>query len=154
MTDIENRLRDELRAEAQRAQPHMLRELRLPPRRRVARARSWLAPVAAVAAVAAAITGVRFATGDLHAPPAATAQGVLPPFYVTLQSDDLTSTVLATTLMVRRSADGAMVMRVAAPPGEQFEGVSAASDGRTFVLSTVSGTGANLVFRFYHTLLA
>jgi hypothetical protein len=56
--------------------------------------------------------------------------------------------------MVRRSADGAMVMRVAAPPGEQFQGVSAASDGRTFVLSTVSGSRANLVFRFYRTLLA
>jgi hypothetical protein len=150
MTDIENRLRDELRAEAQRAQPRMLRELRIPRRRRsLALARPWLAPLAAVAAVTAVITGVRFATGDLHAPPA-TAQGALPPFYVTLQSNDRASTML----MVRRSADGARLMRVAAPPGEQFQGVSAASDGRTFVLSTVSGSGPNLVFRFYRTLLA
>jgi hypothetical protein len=150
MTDIENRLRDELRAEAQRAQPHMLRELRVPRRRRAAWAKPWLAPVAAVIAVAAVITGVRFATGDLHNTPAATAQGVLPPFYVTIQSNGRTPT----RLMVRRSADGAVVMRVAAPPGEQFEGVSAASDGRTLVLSAVSGSRANRVFRFYRTLLA
>ena len=103
MTDIENRLRDELKAEAQRAQPHMLRELRLPPRRRAAWAKPWLVPVAAVIAVAAVITGVRFATSDLHAPPAATAQGALPPFYVTTQSNGRTSTML----MIRRSADGA-----------------------------------------------
>jgi hypothetical protein len=150
MTDIENHLRDELRAEAQRAQPHMLRELRLPPRRRAAWAKPWLVPVAAVIAVAAVITGVRFATSDLHARPAATAQGALPPFYVTTQSNGRTSTML----MIRRSADGAAVMRVAAPPGEQFQGVSAASDGRTFVLSAVSGSKANLVYRFYRMHLA
>ena len=71
MTDIENRLRDELRAEAQRAQPYMLRELRLPPRRRMALARPWLAPLAAVIAVITVITGVRLLAGGLPAQQAA-----------------------------------------------------------------------------------
>ncbi len=150
MTDIENRLRDELRAEAQRAQPHMLRELRLPPRRRVALARPWLAPLAAVIAVITVITGVRLVVGGLPAPPAAAAQGVMPRFYVVTQSNGRA----ALPAVVRRSANGAVVMRVAAPSGEQFQQVTAASDGRTFVLSAVSGSRANRVFRFYRLGLA
>src|SRR5450759_2170987 len=150
MTDIENRLRDELRAEAQRAQPHMLRELRLPPRRRVALARPWLAPLAAVIAVITVITGVRLMVGGLPARPAAAAQGVMPGFYVVTQSNGRA----ALPAVVRRSANGAVVMRVAAPSGEQFQQVTAASDGRTFVLSAVSGSRANRVFRFYRLRLA
>jgi hypothetical protein len=150
MTDIENRLRHELRAEAQRAQPHMLRELRLPPRRRVALARPWLAPLAAVIAVITVITGVRLVVGGLPASPAAAAQGVMPGFYVVTQSNGRA----ALPAVVRRSANGALVMRVAAPSGEQFQQVTAASDGRTFVLSAVSGSRANRVFRFYRLHLA
>src|ERR1039457_4724447 len=150
MTDIENRLRDEFRAEAQRAQPYMLRELRLPPRRRVALARPWLAPLAAVIAVITVITGVRLMVGGLPARPAAAAQGVMPGFYVVTQSNGRA----ALPAVVRRSANGAVVMRVAAPSGEQFQQVTAASDGRTFVLSAVSGSRANRVFRFYRLRLA
>jgi hypothetical protein len=149
MTDIENRLRDELRAEAQRAQPHMLRELRVPRRRRVALATPWLAPVAAVIAVIAVITGVRLMVGGPPARPAAAAQAEMPQFYVAVQSNGQTS-----SLMIRRSANGAVVMRVAAPSGEQFQQVTAASDGRTFMLSAVSGSRANRVFRFYRLRLA
>src|ERR1039457_3506863 len=148
MTDIENRLRDEFRAEAQRAQPYMLRELRLPPRRRVALARPWLAPLAAGIAVIPVITHVRLMAGGLSpglaARPAAAAQGVMPRFCVVPLSDGRA----ALPAVVRRSANGAVVMRVAAPSGEQFQQVTAASDGRTFVLSAVSGSRANRVFRF------
>ena len=150
MTDIENRLRDELRAEAHRAQPYMLRELRLPPRRRVALARPWLAPLAAVIAVITVITGVRLVVGGLPARPAAAAQGVMPRFYVVTQSNGQA----ALQAVIRRSANSAVVMRVAAPSGEQFQQVTAASDGRTFVLSAVSGSRANRVFRFYRLRLA
>ena len=150
MTDIENRLRDELRAEAQRAQPYMLRELRLPPRRRMALARPWLAPLAAVIAVITVITGVRLLAGGLPAQQAAAAQGVLPKFYVVTQPNGQT----ALPAVIRRSAGGGVVMRVAAPSGEQFQQVTAASDGRTFVLSAVSGLRANRVFRFYRLRLA
>jgi hypothetical protein len=142
MTDIENRLRDELRAEAQRAQPHMLRELRVPRRRRAAWAKSWMAPAAAVISVAAVIAGVRFATGDLQAPPAATAQAGMPPFYVVSQGTG--------PVVVRRSASGAVVARVSPPPGQHFGSVSAASDGRTFVLSANHGA----VTSFYRLHLA
>jgi hypothetical protein len=142
MTDIENRLRDELRAEAQRAQPHMLRELRVPRRRRATWAKPWMAPVAAVIAVAAVITGVRFATGDLHTLPAATGQAGMPPFYIVNQGTG--------PVVVRRSANGAVVARVSPPAGKHFAPVAAASDGRTFVLSAVRGT----VLSFYRLHLA
>jgi hypothetical protein len=142
MTDIENRLRDELRAEAQRAQPHMLRELRVPRRRRAAWAKPWMAPAAAVIAVAAVITGVRFATGDLHALPAATGQAGMPPFYIVNQGTG--------PVVVRRSANGTVVARVSPPAGKLFGSVAAASDGRTFVLSAGRGT----VLWFYRLHLA
>src|ERR1700730_1962032 len=140
MTDIENRLRDELRAEAQRAQPHMLRELRVPRRRRAAWAKPWMAPVAAVIAIAAVITGVRFATGDLHVLPAATGQTGMPPFYVITQGTDP-----GAPAMVRRSASGAAVARVSPPAGKIFGSVAAASNGRTFVLLASHGA----MFWFY-----
>jgi hypothetical protein len=142
MTDIENRLRDELRAEAQRAQPHMLRELRVPRRHRAAWAKPWLAPATAVIAVAAVITGVRFAIGDLHVLPAATAQAGMPPFYVVNQGTG--------PVVVRRSASGAVAAQVSPPAGQTFGGVAAASDGRTFVLSASHGA----VTSFYRLRLA
>jgi hypothetical protein len=146
MTDIENRLRDELRAEAQRAQPHMLRELRVPRRRRAAWVKSWMAPIAAVIAVAAVIAGTQFAVRDLHAGPAATAPARMPPFYVITQDTGHAGV----PAVVRRSANGAVVARVSAPAGKIFGWVAAASDGRTFVLSANHGA----VVSFYRLRLA
>jgi hypothetical protein len=146
MTDIENRLRDELRAEAQRAQPHMLRELRVPRRRRAAWAKSWMAPIAAVIAVAAVIAGTQFAVRDLHAGPAAAAPARMPPFYVITQDTGHAGV----PAVVRRSANGSVVARVSAPAGKIFGWVAAASDGRTFVLSANQGAAVS----FYRLRLA
>jgi hypothetical protein len=146
MTDIENRLRDELKAEGQRAQPHMLRELRAPRRRRAAWTKPWMAPVATVIAIATVITGVRFATDDLHVLPAATSQAGMPPFYVVNQGTD----PAGAPAVVRRSASGAVAARFSPPAGQTFGGVAAASDGRTFVLAANHGAMAS----FYRLRLA
>ena len=101
MTDIETRLRKALRAEAARVQPGLLRELRVPARRRrgswgrsgsVLRPRMlpWLAPVASALAVVAVIAGVRLAVDSRpavahRAAPAVTAAAPavpVPPYYV------------------------------------------------------------------------
>ena len=66
MTDLEERLRRELRAAAERAQPMHLRPLQA---RRVpgkSGSRRWLAPVAAVAAVAVVVGGMTFAVRELQ----------------------------------------------------------------------------------------
>jgi len=71
MTDLEERLRHELRAAAERAQPMHLRPLQA---RRVpgkSGSRRWLAPVAAVAAVAVVVGGLTLSVHELqsgHAP--------------------------------------------------------------------------------------
>jgi hypothetical protein len=65
MSDLEDRLRAGLRAEAQRTQPQHLRELQVPARRRGG-ARRWLAPAAALVAVAVVATVIGVVAGDRH----------------------------------------------------------------------------------------
>ena len=65
MSDLEDRLRAGLRAEAQRTQPQHLRELQVPARRRGA-ARRWLAPAAALVAVAVIATVIGVVAGGRH----------------------------------------------------------------------------------------
>jgi hypothetical protein len=144
MTDIEQRLREELKAAASSAQPYMLRELTLPPRRRGAAAARRLAPVAAVIAVIAVIAGVQVLfRGVRPAPqPAAT---VMPRFYVAVLPDG--------AAVVARAATGAVISRVAIP-GASIEGVSGAPGDRTFVLSAWNGSGAGEVTRLYVLHLA
>jgi hypothetical protein len=98
MTDIEERLRHDLKIVAERAQHGSIRPLRVPPatprpravhwlapamrRRRTAR---WLAPATAMAAVIAIIVGVSLAgTGNRPAVPGSTAG--MPKYYVTLKT--------------------------------------------------------------------
>src|SRR5215831_18920187 len=90
MTDLEDRLRAELDAFAQRAKPGVIRPLRPPPgrapRQAPGRMRRWLAPVAAAAAVAAVIAGVTLAVQPAgQNPPTGPGPiaGVLP-YYLTL----------------------------------------------------------------------
>jgi dipeptidyl aminopeptidase/acylaminoacyl peptidase len=147
MTDIETRLREGLRAEAARVQPHLLRELRIPPRRRLRmpwrrsgpllgpRLLPWLAPVAAALAVVAVIAGVRLGVG--HGPAAgprvtpevtAAAPAVpMPPYYVSanLHSQD--------RAWVNDSATGQVIAKVGVK-GQLPIAISAAADDRTFAL--------------------
>jgi len=140
MTEIEERLRAELKAAAAQAQPHLLRELTLPARRRSRRSARWLAPAAAVLAVAIVVLGVRIALRPAPPGPAGRA-GLLPQFYVAVPP-------WTHGAIVARSRTGATLSRIEVP-GARVSGVSAAADDRTFALSASSGSGAAEVTRFY-----
>jgi hypothetical protein len=140
MSDIEDRLRAELWVQAQRTQPQQLRELRIPPRRdpragpgrRLVRSRRWLVPAAAamaIAAVAGVLTGLRIVASPLPVP--AAAPGGRPPFYVALPPPGYPGRPAAT---IHASASGAVLGRVAVA-GLTLSSVTAAADGRTFVLT-------------------
>ena len=87
MTDLEDRLRQALSTEAERAQPEMLRPLRAPraPAARgwlAARARpgrrwpGWVAPLAAAAAVIAVVAGTAAISSAIHGRRTAAAAGL------------------------------------------------------------------------------
>ncbi|HMG63147.1 MAG TPA: hypothetical protein VK599_09385 [Streptosporangiaceae bacterium] len=147
MSNIEDRLRAELWAQAQRTQEEDLRELRVPPRPApapaAARRRWWLAPAGAALAVTAVVgvlVGVRGTSGQQPPPAAAASQP--PPFYVTVPDTGNSGHPDAT---VRATATGATLGRVSVP-GTHFGYVAAAADDRTFVLAAYrppTGTGGN-----------
>jgi hypothetical protein len=140
MTDIEQRLREELKAAASSAQPYMLRELTLPSRRRRAGAPGWLAPVTAVIAVIAVIVGVQVIFRAARSGPRPAATGTMPQFYVTYRPPG--------TAVVAHSATGAVISRIVIP-GARIVRITGAPDDRTFALSAFSGSGAGEVTRFY-----
>ncbi len=84
MTDLEDRLRAELAAFAQRADPALIRPLREPAIRARPRVPGWLAPAAAAVAVTVVVMGVAF-VGWLagHRPATGPVAGV-PRYYLTL----------------------------------------------------------------------
>ena len=147
MTDIETRLREGLRAEAARVQPHLLRELRIPPRRRLrgswwrpgsllgSRVLPWLAPVAAALAVVAVIAGVRLGVGDGPAvrpsvTPEVTAAAPavpVPPYYVAANYHTQAKA------WVYDSVTG-QVLGKAGVAGQLPIGITAAADDRTFAI--------------------
>jgi hypothetical protein len=140
MTDIEQRLREELKAAASTAQPYMLRELALPPRRRRAGVSGWLAPVTAVIAVIAVIVGVQVIFRAARSGPRPAVTGTMPQFYVSYRPPG--------TAVVAHSATGAVISRIVIP-GARIERITGAPDDRTFALSAFSGSGAGEVTRFY-----
>ena len=144
MTDVEQRLREELKAAASRAQPYMLRDLALPPRRRGAGAARWLAPAAAVSAVIAIIVGAQVVFRSARPAPRPAGLTAMPRFYVSVLADG--------TAVVARSATGAVTGRVAVP-GAHIDAVSGAPDDRTFALSAWSGSGPAMVTRAYEVHL-
>jgi hypothetical protein len=153
MTDLETRLREAFRAEAARVQPDLLRELRVPPPRRLRRSwrrgglfrgsrlLPWLAPLAAALAVVAAVSGIRLtldgraglpsrATPDVS-PAADVSPAVppvpIPPFYV---AANLHSQAKA---WVYNSVTGQVISKVGVP-GQLPIAITAAADDRTFVV--------------------
>jgi hypothetical protein len=155
----EDRLRAALRAQAQTIRPGQLRELRHPDRRpaRTGRQRvRRLAPAAAAVAVAAVIgvlAGVRLAAGPRPAP--AAAAGGRPPFYVALPPPGDQGRPAAT---IHASATGRVLGR-AVVHGQVLGAVTAAADGRTYVLSAYrikpdSAIRPNSVTSFYRLTLA
>jgi hypothetical protein len=155
MTDLEDRLRAELDAFAQRANPALIRPLRPPPgrapRRASRRVRRWLAPAAAAAAVAAVIAGVTLAVQPAsHNPP--TGPGPIagvPPYYLTLNQP---SKGLVATAVLRSSATGAVLARARVPlQGSEQPSLTGSADGRTYVVldNTFQGAGHGYGVRFY-----
>src|SRR5438876_9569411 len=136
MTDLEDRLRAELDAFAQRAHPGVIRPLRPPPgrapRQAPRRMRRWLAPVAAAAAVAAVIAGVTLAVPTAGHNPV-TGPGPIagvPPYYLTL---DQPSKGLVATAALRSSATGAVLPRARVPLlGSEQPSVTGSAAGRTY----------------------
>jgi hypothetical protein len=130
VTDLEQRLRRDLREVTERVAPGSIRPLRPPaPRRRTAAAR-WVAPIAAVAAVIGVITGVSLAS---HPPGRQAALGT-PPYYVIIQDGSSDNPVA--TAVVRDSATGRVLTRVRfslGPGGTRS--VTAAADDRTFLIN-------------------
>ena len=150
MSDLEQRLRRDLKDLSERVGPDSIRPLRVPPVRRRSRAVRWLAPAAAVAAVIGVITGVSVASRpagqplqeELPAIPEPT--GTMPPYYVTLAA---TYPQNAPFVFVRDSATGAVLTTVHLPAlvtnyGSGGPSITAAGDDRTFIITE---TGQNTV---------
>jgi hypothetical protein len=154
MTKLEDRLRSELRAMAQQAQPETLRPLRLPPARTGWSARSWwvaggrpgsprqrwLAAAATVAAIAVIVAAVNIA-GRLLPHQVAGPAAALPRYYLVNSGNGRDVTV-------RASATGQPLATVTAPAGYRFSWLAAAADDRRFVMAEVSGSGRHLVTSF------
>ena len=141
MTEIEDRLRAELAAFAQRADSARIRPLRQPAIRARSRVPAWQAPAAAAAAVAALVTGVVYIHQIAgHRQPAArinsstgTIAG-LPRYYLTL--DKPWSGPPFARVVVHSSATGAALAtrRIRVAENGQAQ-VTGAADGRTFLIA-------------------
>jgi hypothetical protein len=135
MTDLEDRLRRDLRELSERARPGSIRPLRVPPVRRRSRAVRWLAPVAAMAAVIGVITGVSLAghTGGRQ-PASREGPGRMPPYYLVAQNYFFNQVAKVT---VRDSVTGRVLARVVLPflTPSGARGITGAADGRTFVIT-------------------
>lgn len=160
MTEIEERLRRELKEYAERARPGSIRPLRAPAARRRARAVRWLAPATATVAVLGVITGVSLATGPAGRLPASLAPGGMPRYYVTAFEGHAVSQgreIVITMAAVHDSATGAALttVRVPALANSALPGtisITAAADSRTFVLTRASSTTS--LPRFYRLRVA
>jgi hypothetical protein len=159
MTKLEDRLRSELLAMAQQAQPETLRPLRVPAGRtgwsarfpraaggRRSRKQRWLAAAAAVAAVAVIVAAVNIA-GHRAQHRVASAVAAMPRYYLDNSGN-------GRNLAVRESATGRTLATVTAPAGHSFSWLAAAADDRRFAVAEVSGSGRHLVTSFLILRLA
>jgi hypothetical protein len=147
MNGIEDRLRNELKEFAQRAQPETIRPLRVPAPRRRARTARWLAPVAAATAVVAVVAGVTLVGRSARNRPATGASAGMPPYYVVLATKasygrHFTATETAN---VYDSASGDLLdsVRVPMEPTDETGSISAAANDRLFALTGGSGSESN-----------
>jgi hypothetical protein len=161
MTDLEERLRHDLKTISGCVGPESLRPLRVPPPRRWRATARWLAPVAAVAAVIALVTSVSLVSRLAGTPPAAgTAAAGMPLYYVTLTGaahakgptltatvrDSVTGTALTSvdvplmalaTHSPASSGSHSSIPAVMALPGPSS--IDAAADGRTYAIEDNKG---------------
>jgi hypothetical protein len=170
MTDLEDRLRRDLTALADRAQLASLRGPQPHPVRRSHRAVRWLAPAGAVAAVTVvAAVVVLAATGHTlsigsgsavstttrpQAPASAPAPG-MPRFYVVVYNT-FVGEKIPTIAAIHDSATGKTLAKVPVPTlysggGANAAGISAAANDRTYLITE---TGNNDAIRFYRLQVA
>jgi hypothetical protein len=157
MTDLEDRLRDELSQLAALAQPETIRPLRhLASRRRAAAAR-FLAPAAAMVAVAAvAIAGAVIARTLPHrgaapvpAAPELVRSGTVPRLYV-LAYQSYEGSKIVTYAAVHSSATGKTLARVILPTlffqgGTFGPRITGAGNDRTFVVTETNMTSVHSI---------
>jgi hypothetical protein len=139
MTELEEELRQHFRAVADGAQQGLLRPLRPPaPKRRSGLIR-WLAPVAAVAAVAGLIAGITIAgRAERAAPISNGAVSGMPKYYLTLNPAWRAGRQVLLAV-VRSSETGATVSSVKVMNTLPLQPVTvdAAADDRVFLISSV-----------------
>jgi hypothetical protein len=148
VTELEERLRRDLKQLSERAGPGSIRPLRDPPARSRSRLVRWLAPVAAVAAVLGVVTGVSLASRSQGHQPASQRPvippqpaGPMPPYYVTaFQAYVGNGSRVVTTAAVHDSATGAVLATVPVPTltaqgGTGGLSITAAGDDRTFIIT-------------------
>lgn len=161
MTPLEDRVRDAIRAKAAEVLPDAVPPLRLPPRRggsfslayggserkRAAPRPAWITPLAAGAAVAAALALVFVLAGVTHfGQPGDDHPGgvaALPRYYVALNFTSNGRCCMpksyynpVTQAVVRVTTTGRRLATISPPrPYGTFVGVTAAADDRTFVLA-------------------
>jgi len=150
VSDLEQRLRRDLKDLSERVGPDSIRPLRVPVARRRSRVARWLAPVAAVAAVVGVITGVSVASppvGHLPAslPASLLTPGQRPPYYVAVnQTDSPAPQGIVNWAIVHDSATGAALTTMRLPTLTDWDGgaeepsITAAADDRTFVITETS----------------
>ncbi len=157
MTDLEDRLRDELSQLAALAQPETIRPLRHAASRRRAAAARFLAPAAAMVAVAAvAIAGAVIARTLPHhgaapvpAAPELVRSGTVPRFYV-LAYQSFEGGKVVTYAAVHSSATGRTLSRVVLPSlffqgGTVGPSITGAGNGRTFVVTETNMTSVHSI---------
>jgi hypothetical protein len=161
VTDLEQRLRRDLKDLSQRVGPDSIRPLRVPGVRRRSRVVRWLAPVTAVAAVIGVVIGVSVAgrgpSGTLISPPATSPEsaGTMPLYYVTAYQSFTggSNGEPATFAAVHDSATGATLTTVHMPTltgyqgGTQGPSITAAGDDRTFIITESAQVAAGSATR-------
>jgi hypothetical protein len=151
VNDLEDRLRRDLKTLAHRAKPGAVRPLRTPAPSRRSRTRRWLAPVAAMAAVAAVISAVTLAGNSVdHRPAQAGAPPGMPPYYVALHELISQGKRVVIDVTVRSSASGAVLTSKVIPTPDLYDpskpllsgtqtSITAAADDLTFAISDQYG---------------
>jgi hypothetical protein len=167
VTDIEQRLRRDLREVTERVAPGSIRPLREPRVRRRARAVRWGAPVAAVLAVIGVVAvaslvsrpqgneSVSVPTNSVPEP-----AGPMPRYYVVAYQSFVGARAahVVTYAAVHDSATGKLLARVTLPTltdnqgGTEGPSITAAGDDRTFVITEQSDQPK--VVRFYRLRVA
>jgi hypothetical protein len=167
VTDLEQRLRRDLKEVTERVVPGSVRPLRVPPVRRRRKAVRWVAPITAMAAVIGVVAGVSVAgrpasRGPLSEPATSPEPaGTMPRYYVTAFQTFAggSNGEPVTFAAVHDSATGATLVTVPLPTLTGYQGgtmgpsITAAGDDRTFVVTETAQVKAGTATRTIRTTM-